>query len=315
MQSASMKVLRIGIHTSISGSLEKAALKAAELGANTFQIFSASPRMCRASMPGKDAIAALRRARERLDLRPLVIHVNYLINLASIDPVIREKSITSFRGELERAEAIGAEYLVTHPGSYRGQPLEQAIAAFVLGLAEAARGVVAPNVRVLLENTAGSGTHIGGRLEELHMIHGLAARETDLKMAYCLDTCHLLAAGFDIASEPGLKKTVSEADNILGMENVKVIHANDSKGSLGSHLDRHANIGEGHIGAAGFRRILARPELRTKPFILETPVENDGDDRRNVEMLKSLSSNQPKRALTRSARPGSRSGSSKISVS
>ncbi len=281
-----MKVLRIGIHTSISGSLEKAALKAAELGANTFQIFSASPRMWRAYMPKKDDIVALRRARERLDLRPLVIHVNYLINLASIDPVIREKSITSFRGELERAEAIGAEYLVTHPGSYRGQPLEQAIAAFVLGLAEAASGRVAPNVRVLLENTAGSGTHIGGRLEELHMIRGLAARETDLKMAYCLDTCHLLAAGFDIASEPGLKKTVT-------------------KGSLGSHLDRHANIGEGHIGAEGFRRILARPELRTKPFILETPVENDGDDRRNVEMLKSLSSNQPKRAPTRRAKLGS----------
>jgi len=300
-----MKVLRIGIHTSISGSLEKAALKAAELGANTFQIFSASPRMWRAYMPKKDDIAALRRARERLDLRPLVIHVNYLINLASIDPVIREKSITSFRGELERAEAMGAEYLVTHPGSYRGQPLEQAIAAFVLGLAEAASGRVAPNVRVLLENTAGSGTHIGGRLEELHMIRGLAARETDLKMAYCLDTCHLLAAGFDIASEPGLKKTLSEADDILGMENVKVVHANDSKGSLGSHLDRHANIGEGHIGAEGFRRILARPELRTKPFILETPVENDGDDRRNVEMLKSLSSNQPKRAPTRRAKLGS----------
>jgi len=315
MQSASMKVLRIGIHTSISGSLEKAALKAAELGANTFQIFSASPRMWRASMPGKDAIAALRRARERLDLRPLVIHVNYLINLASIDPVIREKSITSFRGELERAEAIGAEYLVTHPGSYRGQPLEQAIAAFVLGLAEAARGGVAPNVRVLLENTAGSGTHIGGRLEELHMIHGLAARETDLKMAYCLDTCHLLAAGFDIASEPGLKKTVSEADNILGMENVKVIHANDSKGALGSHLDRHANIGEGHIGAEGFRRILAHPELRTKPFILETPKEDDGDARRNIEVLKSLSPDQPKSAPTRRAKPGSKSASSRTSAS
>ncbi|HXA04300.1 MAG TPA: deoxyribonuclease IV [Bryobacteraceae bacterium] len=307
--------MRIGIHTSISGSLEKAALKAAELGANTFQIFSASPRMWRASMPGKNEIAALRRARERLDLLPLAIHVNYLINLASIDPAIREKSIMAFRGELERAEAIGAEYLVTHPGSYRGQPLEQAIAAFVLGLTEAASGCVAPSVTVLLENTTGSGAHIGGRLEELQMIRALAARETDLKIAYCLDTCHLLAAGFDIVTEPGLKKTLDEADGILGIENVKVIHANDSKGTLGSHLDRHANIGEGHIGAEGFRRILARPELRTKPFILETPVDNEGDDRRNVDMLKSLSMDQPKRAPTRRAKPGSRSVSSKTSVS
>jgi deoxyribonuclease IV len=125
----------------------------------------------------------------------------------------------------------------------------------------------------------------------------------------------LLAAGFDIVTEPGLKKTLDEADGILGIENVKVIHANDSKGTLGSHLDRHANIGEGHIGAEGFRRILARPELRTKPFILETPVDNEGDDRRNVEMLKRLSADQPKRAPTRRAKPGSRSGSSKTSVS
>ena len=271
--------------------------------------------MWRAAMPGKNEIAALRRARERLDLLPLAIHVNYLINLASIDPAIREKSIMAFRGELERAEAIGAEYLVTHPGSYRGQPLEQAIAAFVLGLTEAASGCVAPSVTVLLENTTGSGAHIGGRLEELQMIRALAARETDLKIAYCLDTCHLLAAGFDIVTEPGLKKTLDEADGILGIENVKVIHANDSKGTLGSHLDRHANIGEGHIGAEGFRRILARPELRTKPFILETPVDNEGDDRRNVDMLKSLSMDQPKRAPTRRAKPGSRSVSSKTSVS
>ena len=192
--------MRIGIHTSIAGSLEKSALKAAELGANTFQIFSASPRMWRASMPRKDEIAAFRRARERLDLRPLAIHANYLINLASLDQVIREKSIDGFRRELERAEAIGAEYLITHPGSYKGQPLEQAIAAFVLGLAEAAGRHATSGVAVLIENTAGSGFHIGCRLEELRLIHDLAARETDLAIGYCMDTCHLLAAGFDINS-------------------------------------------------------------------------------------------------------------------
>ena len=307
--------MRIGIHTSIATSLENAALKAVELGANTFQIFSASPRMWRASMPRRDEILAQQRARERLDLLPLVIHVNYLSNLASLDPVLREKSITSFRGELERAEAIGAEYLVTHPGSYRGQPIDQALAAFVLGMAEAADGGIAPHVTVLLENTAGYGAQIGSRLDELQTIRELAERETHLKIGYCLDTCHLLAAGFDVASEAGLQKAVAEADRILGIANVKVIHANDSKTPLGSHMDRHANIGEGYIGAAGFRRILAHPKLREKPFILETPNENDGDDRRNVEKLKSLSPAEPKRASIRSAKPGRRSAVSKRSIS
>jgi len=307
--------LRIGIHTSIASSLEKAALKAAELGANTFQIFSASPRMWRASMPRHEEILALQRAREQLDLRPLVIHVNYLINLASLDSVLREKSIASFRGELERAEAIGAEYLVTHPGNYRGQPLDQALAAFVLGMAEAADGGIAPHVTVLLENTVGNGAQIGSRLEELRTIRELASRETHLKTGYCLDTCHLLAASFDVASEAGLQKAVAEADRVLGIENVKVIHANDSKTPLGSHMDRHANIGEGYIGAAGFRRILAHPELRDKPFILETPNENDGDDRRDVEKLKSLWQAQPKRAPIGRAKPGNKSGASKRSVS
>ena len=264
-------------------------------------------------MPANADILALRRARERLDLWPLAIHTNYLINLASLDPAIRVRSIAAFRGELERAAAIGAEYLVTHPGSYRGQAVEQAIAAFVLGLAEAAAGGIAPNVTVLLENTAGSGAQIGCRLEELRMIRELAARETDLKVGYCLDTCHLLAAGFNIAKETGLESAVSDAERVLGIEHVKVIHANDSKMPLGSHLDRHANIGEGHIGAEGFRRILAHPKLRPKAFILETPKDKDGDDRRNVEMLKRLS--QPKRALTRRLKPGSRSGASRASVS
>jgi len=305
--------LRIGIHTSIAGSLEKAALKAAELGANTFQMFSASPRTWRASMPAKHEIAALRRARERLDLYPLAIHANYLINLASLDPVIREKSVDGFRAELERAVAIGAEYLITHPGSYKGQSLEQAIAAFALGMAEAANDCAASGVTVLLENTAGSGFHIGCRLDELRLIRDLLARETDLKLGYCLDTCHLLAAGCDIARKPGLEKTVMEADRILGLENVKVIHANDSKMPLGSHMDRHANIGEGHIGTEGFHRILTHTKLRDKAFILETPVDEKGDDRRNMEMLKKLA--QPKRVPMRTEKPGSRSGASRRSVS
>ena len=283
-----MTIPRIGIHTSRAGSLENAAVKAGELGANTFQIYSSSPRMWRASAPDPADVRRFRTVRERLDLRPLAIHTNYLVNLATLDPVIRERSVASFRGELDRAAAIGAEYLVLHPGNYKGQSLEQGIAAFVLGLAEAARGFNAPGVTVLLENTVGSGCQIGSRFEELRMIRDLAARETDLKLAYCLDTCHLFAAGFDIAQATGLARTVAAVDRTLGLDLVRVIHSNDSKGALGSHLDRHENIGKGKIGEAGFRRILTHPALRDKAFILETPVDEEGDDQRDVDALKRL---------------------------
>jgi deoxyribonuclease-4 len=268
--------------------------------------------MWRASIPAKDDIARLRKARERFDLAPLAIHVNYLINLASFDPVIREKSIAAFRGELERAEAIGAEYLVTHPGSYKGQSIDKALAGFVLGLAEAARTHKRIRVKVLLENTAGCGAQIGCRLEELRTIRELAARETSLDIGYCLDTCHLLVAGFDVANEAGLQKTVEEADSILGIGNVHVIHSNDSKGVLGSHLDRHENIGAGQIGLEGFRRILNHPLLRDKAFILETPYDEEGDDRRNVEKLKSLV--QPNKAPVRRAKAGNKSAAPKRSA-
>jgi deoxyribonuclease IV len=268
--------------------LEKAAFKAAELGANTFQIFSASPRMWRALPPAPEEVKLLRRAREKHDLAPLAIHVNYLINLASVDPVIRAKSIAGFRGELERAEAIGAEYLVLHPGNYKGQSVEEGIASFVLGLEAAAEGMRRHNTMVLFENTVGCGAQIGCRFEELRSIRELASKVTELPMGYCLDTCHLLAAGFDITTEAGLERTVNEVERVLGMTNVRMIHTNDSKTPLGSRVDRHENIGEGHIGKKGFRRILAHSKLQTKPFILETPVDSPGDDRRNIEALKKL---------------------------
>jgi deoxyribonuclease-4 len=280
--------MRLGIHTFTAGSLEKAALKAAELGAETFQIFSASPRMWRARPPDPQQIKLLRAARDRHDLHPLVIHVNYLVNLASVDPVIRSKSVEAFRGELERASAIGAEYLVVHPGSYRGRSVEEGIASFALGLRDASAGFRSRRVTVLLENTAGAGSHLGSRFEELQSIRDLARDLTDLKIGYCLDTCHLLAAGFNIATPAGLRSAIGSAGELLGVSNIHVIHANDSKMPLGSHVDRHANIGEGHIGREAFRRILRHPELRKKPFILETPVDQPGDDLRNLEMLKML---------------------------
>lgn len=233
-------------------------------------------------------IRLMRAVRERHDLYPLAIHANYLINLASVDSVIRPKSIAAFRGEIERAEAIGAEYLVVHPGSYRGQSVEEGVAAVALALREAAEGLGALRVRVLLENTAGSGAALGSRFEELQRIRELTAELSDLAVGYCLDTCHLLAAGFDLASPSGLRETVRHADIVLGLDHVCMFHANDSKAPRGSRVDRHANIGAGHIGMDGFRRILTHPKLCEKPFVLETPVDQPGDDRRNIEALKNL---------------------------
>jgi deoxyribonuclease IV len=245
--------------------------------------------MWRPSTPDPADIRRLSAARERLDLTPLVIHTNYLINLATLDPEIRSKSVASFRGELDRAKAIGAEYLVLHPGNHKDQPLEHGLAAFALGLAEAAAGFSASGLTVLLENTVGGGTRIGQQFEQLRIIRDLAARETDLPIAYCLDTCHLFAAGFNIADAAGLEETVASADRVLGLDLVKVMHANDSKGALGSHLDRHENIGKGQIGEAGFNRILTHPKLRAKPFILETPREDETEERMDIDALKRLS--------------------------
>ena len=280
--------MRIGIHTSIAGSLERSALKAAELGANTFQIFSSSPRQWKASIPSEPSIRLLQRARERHDLTPLVIHDNYLINLASIHEIVRAQSIQAFRGELERAIAIGAEYLVAHPGNYKGQTVEQGILNVIEGVAAAAAGLQFGKLMLLLENTVGAGAQLGSRFEELYVMREYAANMTGLPIGFCLDTCHLLASGFDVSTAAGLRHTVDEADRLLGLDNIRVIHANDSKSGLGSHVDRHANIGEGYIGLDGFRRILAHPGLRNKAFILETPVDKDGDDKRNLDTLKLL---------------------------
>ncbi len=280
--------MRVGLHTSIAGALEGAALEAASLGANTFQIFSSSPRMWKASVPSAPAIKLLNNAREKHDLNPLVIHDNYLINLASVDEEIRRKSVDAFRGELQRAIAIGAEFLVAHPGNYKGQTIEQGIYKVIEGVAEAAQGLTFGKLVLLLENTAGSGAQLGSKFEELHVMREFAPKLTDLPIGFCIDTCHLLAAGFNITTEAGLADTLAEADRLLGLDNIRVIHTNDSKGKLGSHLDRHQNIGEGEIGLEAFRRIVNHPKLRDKPFILETPVDKPGDDRRNLETLKAL---------------------------
>ncbi len=268
-------------------------MRAAEIGANTLQIFSSSPRTWRASRPDPTQIQRLKAARERLDLKPLVVHANYLINLAAADPKLRAQSIESFRGEIERATAIGAEYLVVHPGSYGEQGLERGICTLIESVRSAEHGLKTKGLTILIENTVGGGTKLGGRFEELRVMRELAKKFVKTNVALCLDTAHLLASGHDVATAEGLRKMVREAEASFGLENVKVMHANDSKTPLGSHNDRHAHIGEGYIGDEGFRGILAHPKLRTKPFILETPHDREEDARRNVEKLKSLCRKRP----------------------
>jgi deoxyribonuclease IV len=230
----------------------------------------------------------LRRARERHGLYPLVIHDNYLINLASCNESLRTQSVAAFRGEMERALAMGAEYLVAHPGNCKGHSVEEGIHSVIRSLAEAAQDLDTRKLTVLLENTAGAGAALGSRLEELAMMRQFAGELTDLTIGFCIDTCHCHASGYDVASASGLKKTIAEIDRVLGIDNVKVIHANDSKTALGSHVDRHEHIGHGYIGEEGFRRILNHPKLRNKAFILETPNDEEGDEARNIETLKKL---------------------------
>jgi len=305
--------VRIGIHSNTGGSLERAALNAHQVGANTMQIFSASPRMWRAKLPDKLQVQLLNAAREKHDLTPLVVHTNYLINLAAPPSQTRENSIKAFGGELERAIIIGAQYLVVHPGNYKGLTLEQGMLNVAEALSIAWRSVedalkTRPKLSVLLESTAGAGAQLGGDFSELAIIQKLVSHYLDIPVAYCLDTCHCHVYGFDLATEAGFDKLLSTARETLGLENIPVIHTNDAKAPCQSHLDRHANIGAGYIGLEGFRRILNHPDLREKAFILETPDEKEGGHLRDVATLKELVS--PKKSLTpkKSSRAGTSAG-------
>ena len=282
---------RIGIHTSIAGDLNGSLDIAAKLGANAVQIFSTSPRMWpRGSTRISDADAARFRARRaQLGLGPLVIHDNYLINLASPDRVMRARSIQAFHDELVRAVALGADFLVAHPGSGLGGDKSQALADIAQGMRQAAKGMKLGELRILVENTSGMGSAVGARFEEIRTILDLTA---DLPTGVCIDTAHTLAAGYDIATEAGLERTIRILDATVGLDRVFVLHVNDSKTPLGSRVDRHEHIGRGKIGLAAFRRILNHPRLGPglqgvpgRAFILETPIDRPGDDRRNVRAL------------------------------
>ena len=282
-------VRRIGAHTSIAGGLVNAVNEALELGCNTLQIFSRSPRMWRSPPLDPNGIAELKDARAEHDLSPLVIHGNYLTNMAAADPGVRKKSIEAFRDEVRRALLIGAEYLVIHPGSHRGQTLDKAMNVLASSITRAVRGLSWNGLQLLLENTAGGGQSIGRDFSELAELSERIQQKAAIPVGFCVDTAHCFEAGYDVSTKLGLKKTTDLIEGSIGFDNVEVIHANDSRTPLGSHADRHEHIGEGEIGSDAFRRILNHPKWRAKPFILETPADENGTHRKNVQALKSLS--------------------------
>jgi deoxyribonuclease IV len=279
---------RIGIHTSIAGGVQNAAERAYRLGCNAFQIFSTSPRQWAPYELSRPHCDELRLLREKYDLKPLVIHTNYLVNLAASNELFLKKSVEAFRGEVERALAVCAEYLVLHPGSFRGADREEGLLRTAAAIAAATTqlDLARTGLTILIENTAGAEYSLGGSLDQVAEV--IERLRGIVPIAACIDTCHTHVAGYDIVSEQGLAQTLKLLDQTIGLKNVPVWHCNDAKAERGSKLDRHEHIGKGKIGAATFRRLLNDPRTAHAAFIAETPIDRPGDDRRNVAALKRL---------------------------
>jgi len=283
-----MTIPRIGIHLSTAGGVFRAAERAHEIGANTFQIFSSSPRMWRAVQLDRTHCDQMRRLRLQFDCAPLVIHTSYLVNLCSQSDVVRQRSIAAFRGEIERALALGAEYLVLHPGSWRGLTREEGLARAADGIAQAVEAVPRDgcDFTILIENTAGAEFSLGGSFEQVAAL--LDKLRPIVPVGACLDTCHCHVAGYDLVTARGYQETVSLIGNTIGLGQVRVWHMNDAKAPRGSRLDRHEQIGKGTLGLAPFRRLLNDPRFAHCAFIAETPVDEPEDDRRNIAKMLSL---------------------------
>jgi deoxyribonuclease IV len=284
--------MRVGVHTSIAGALANAAHHAKKVGCDTFQMFSANPRGWRSAGPTPADCEAFCEARSTHGLHPVVIHDNYLINLASTDDKIHEGSVAAFRRELDRALALKADFLVTHPGSAKGGSPVIAIATCIASLLKASKGLSLDGLTILIENTAGQGTAIGRTFDQVAEI--IAGVERHLPVGACIDTAHSFAAGYAIHTKPGLAATVRQLEATIGIKKVRVIHANDSKAAFDSHVDRHEHIGEGQIGAEAFGRIVTHTKLRNIPFICETPVDKPGDDVKNIQMMRKLAGVKPR---------------------
>jgi deoxyribonuclease-4 len=277
--------MRIGLHLSISKGLTQVVTEAVELSCEAVQIFAGNPRGWAKKPLDQAAVAAFKEEVKTAGLGPIVVHLSYLPNPAAPPGELAEKSLQSLAEEYRRAVELGADFLVVHPGKAGDQSLDAAIS-------QAAKGIrlvldeVPGDTLLLLENQAGAGSEIAGRIKELGVL--LKAIGQPKRTGVCFDTCHAHAAGYDLRSRQGLRQLLAEIDTEVGFEHLRLLHLNDTIGERGSHLDRHAHIGQGKIGAEGFRLFLAEPRINRLPGILETPRTSADDDRANLAAIRRL---------------------------
>ncbi len=277
--------INVGVHVPIAGGLLEAVTRAKRLSCTTMQIFSRSPRGGAAPAISPELAGRFDAQRRASGIEPLAVHGPYIINLASPESAMWKRSVALYREEYARAAVLGAQYLVTHVGSHRGQGEARGLSRVAEAVSRTLEGT-APTTMILLENTAGSGQGLGYTFEQLAAIR--EAVPAKAHVGICLDTAHLFAAGYPIHTEEGLEQTLTAFDRAVGLAHLRLIHLNDSKVPFNSRVDRHWHIGEGHIGREPFRRIVTHPRLRAIPFILETPKTTEREDRRNLATVRRL---------------------------
>jgi deoxyribonuclease-4 len=279
--------MKFGAHMSISGGLHKAFGHGERAGCDTIQIFSKNQQQWRGKPLLDQDIALFQAEQQRTGFGPLIVHDSYLINLASPNDELWEKSIAAFGDELERCAALGIPYLVTHPGAHTGSGEEAGLRREAEALNRLFEAGTGGDTLVLLETTAGQGSCLGHRFEHLATLIELVGQEK--RIGVCVDTCHILAAGYDIRTPDACAATFDEFDRVIGIERIKAFHLNDSQKDLGSRVDRHSHIGEGYVGLEGFRAIVNDPRFAQIPMILETPKGEDlAEDIENLAKLRGL---------------------------
>lgn len=278
-------VMRVGCHVQISGGLRKAVERAVERGCQTIQVFVSNPRGWKQSDILPADIDDFRQGCREAGLEPVFVHTIYLINLAAPDEEVWEKSLDALLMNMEAAARLGSAAVVTHLGSHGGAGEEEGVRRVIRAVKEVLRRGP-EGVPLLLETTAGSGNSVGHRFSQLGAI--LKAFPDQERLGVCLDTCHVFAAGYEVRTRQGLKGTLRELDREVGLKRLKLVHANDSKGDLGSRVDRHEHIGEGRIGLEGFSIMIRDPLLKRLPWILETPEMTVEKDRENLRRLRAL---------------------------
>ena len=278
----------LGAHFSVAGGLEKAVSRAHDLSCRALQIFTKNARSWAEPMPEKKTVESFQRAISETGMVFAASHCSYLINIASPEAEKRSRSAASLLAELKRSALLGLDAVVLHPGSHLGRGMDQGLQTAAQTLKEVRANAPAPCPRLLLETTAGTGTSIGSRFEELAAI--LERLTSSDGTGICLDTSHIFAAGYDLRTRQAFDATLAEFDRVIGLDRLFLIHANDSKTPLGSKKDRHEHIGKGEMGPTSFAHLMQHPELCAIPKILETPKTlNERDmDPVNLGMLLSL---------------------------